>query len=129
MLIANKVWIDDALHDISELNQFYIDPQGNKHIAQLNTEWQLLACKFADLLIEEEGKWRVKAQEKQAESVGQSEMLEKTKSSEPLAPAESTPRQSTAEKEKSKEELIEIRKSMMKRTSHKSVTPKKRSDT
>lgn len=43
-----------------DIDEFYIDEQGQKHIVNAPGEWQALACSFQDVLVSENGSWRLR---------------------------------------------------------------------
>ena len=57
----------DKIFDIADLDldKFYIDENGIKHIRKYDENWQELKCKWDDELVfdENQGKWRIKTEE------------------------------------------------------------------
>lgn len=59
MVIENQIYVDDKFYDISNINIFYIDDSGQKHVEKLEDSWQELKCEFSDQLVFDVA-WRVK---------------------------------------------------------------------
>ena len=66
-----------AVIDIRQLPQpytFYIDPNGVKHIVQIEPDWQPLDCNWDDELVFENGKWRIKTKEEKFQEYKQTQI-------------------------------------------------------
>jgi len=63
----------DKVYDIADLNidKFYIDENGIKHIKKYNENWQELKCKWNDELVFDNGKWRIKTEQEKLEEYKQ----------------------------------------------------------
>ena len=56
---------NERIVDIADLNLevFYVDEQGIKHIEKYNPNWQEVKCRWNDPLVFDNGKWRKKTEE------------------------------------------------------------------